>query len=222
MEPATSLDLLDARTVAAQLLITVARLRTMAERREYPELLHVTRGEYRVRRADHEAWAAGRWTSAERAHTELVHARAKQAVLLPANPVDGVDWPRPADTPPHGLTELELAGILARITDPWAAHVGVAMAYTGMRRAEFARLRREDIDLANHVLWVRGKARAQSHVLLDQVHVALSGRVGVLAATAKLRLVPKGDRGAEQTPPEFRDVLLGIAASARAAAEAQS
>lgn len=63
--------LLDARDVCADLSIKLAKLRAMAERGEFPELLHVTRGEYRVRRTDYEAWQAGRWTRAEMARSEL-------------------------------------------------------------------------------------------------------------------------------------------------------
>jgi len=78
-------DYLDARDVARELLLTdrqgrpsVDRLRRMAERREYPELLHVTRGEYRVRRADHEAWVQGRMTMAEQARAELQWYRVRE------------------------------------------------------------------------------------------------------------------------------------------------
>ena len=81
-EPALMMvDLLDARAVATELLITVPRLRRMAERGDYPELLHVDRGAYRVRRVDHEAWKQGRWTNAEKARTELLCERAREAVL---------------------------------------------------------------------------------------------------------------------------------------------
>ncbi len=83
--------------------------------------------------------------------------------LVSANPVQAVAWPKPQDTPPDVLNEVELAGMLARITDPWAADLAVAMAYTGLRRGEVARLELRDIDLDGDRLWVRGKARAQAH-----------------------------------------------------------
>lgn len=73
-------DLLDAKDVAAELRVTLAALKRMARRREYPELLHVTRGEYRVRRSDHEAFKAARWTSAEMAREELQAQRDKEAL----------------------------------------------------------------------------------------------------------------------------------------------
>lgn len=79
------------------------------------------------------------------------------------NPVAAVEWPRVTDTQPDVLTEAELADCLRRITDPWAADLATFMAYTGLRRAEVARLEVGDLDFGNGVLWVRGKARNQSH-----------------------------------------------------------
>lgn len=73
-------DLLDAGKVASDLGITLRVLRNMARRREYPELLHVTRGVYRVRRTDHEAWMEARWTSAEMAREELQAERMRAAL----------------------------------------------------------------------------------------------------------------------------------------------
>ena len=73
--------LLDARDVATQLKLPLARLRRMAERGEYPELLRVTRGEWRVRASDHEAWVAGNWTSALMARSELLMERARAAMV---------------------------------------------------------------------------------------------------------------------------------------------
>jgi hypothetical protein len=79
--PAPEEELLDARDVAKRLKITVPTLRAMARRGEYPELLHVTRLRYLVRKADHEAWMEGRWTSAEVAREELKAERMRAAAL---------------------------------------------------------------------------------------------------------------------------------------------
>ncbi len=79
------------------------------------------------------------------------------------NPIGDVDWPKPENRQPHVLNEVELADLLGRITDQWAADIAMFMALTGMRRAETARLQVESIDLASNVLWIRGKARSQSH-----------------------------------------------------------
>src|SRR5690606_8317598 len=77
--------LLDARAVAANLFPgrpdALAKLRRMAERGESPELLFVTRGEWRVRKSDHEAWEQGRWTCAMQARQELEWARVRGALL---------------------------------------------------------------------------------------------------------------------------------------------
>lgn len=72
---------LDLRAVAKSLGVPLTTLRRMAERGEYPELLRITRGVYRVRAGDHEAWLASRWTSAEAARAELLHERAKAQLL---------------------------------------------------------------------------------------------------------------------------------------------
>ena len=82
---------------------------------------------------------------------------------LLANPVPAVEWPRVVEMPPDVLTAEELENILARVQIPWARSLMLFMAYTGLRRAEMARLRVCDIDLRQGSLWVAGKARAQSH-----------------------------------------------------------
>lgn len=79
------------------------------------------------------------------------------------NPVGNIDWPKPAETMPDVFNEVELAGLLAKIADPWARDLATFMAFTGLRRAEMARLRNDAIDLRDHVLWVAGKTRAQAH-----------------------------------------------------------
>ena len=73
-------ELLDAQAVADCLAIPMSKLRTMASRGEYPELLHVTRGIYRVRLTDHQAWLEGRWTHAEAAAADLTIAAVRGEV----------------------------------------------------------------------------------------------------------------------------------------------
>lgn len=71
---------LDCREVCAELGIKVARLRQMAVRGEFPELLHVTHNEYRVRRQDYAIWQQSRMTSGEVARAKLQEARIRQAL----------------------------------------------------------------------------------------------------------------------------------------------
>lgn len=124
--------------------------------------------------------------------------------LVTANPCTQVDWPKPLDTQPDVMTELELSGCLARISDPWAADLALAMAYTGLRRAEVARLRVADVDTANRVLWVQGKARHQSQPI-DPTAVAPVERL-VAAAEGREFVIPgatdKGRR--EKVADTFR------------------
>lgn len=74
-------ELLDAQAVADCLGIKLEALRRMAARREYPELLHVTRGVYRVRLVDHQAWLEGRWTLAEAASAQVKREAIRGVVV---------------------------------------------------------------------------------------------------------------------------------------------
>jgi site-specific recombinase XerD len=117
--------------------------------------------------------------------------------LVQASPVAAVDWPRVRETMPDVLNEVELASCLSRITDPWAADLAVFMAYTGLRRAEVARLQVGAVDLGERVLWVEGKARDQAHPLPDDA-VAAATRL-VEAAGDREHLVPGVSEGARRS-----------------------
>ena len=103
---------LDAAAVAEDLGIGLGMLRRMARRGEYPELLHVSRGVYRVLRVDHEAWVSGRMTRrldqrelATRNETVLSLARAGVSRAEIARQV-GVTWTRV-------MQILERGGVIA-------------------------------------------------------------------------------------------------------------
>lgn len=68
---------LDAGAIAKDLGITLAKLRRMARDGQFPEMLHVSRGCYRVPRIDYDAWKQSRMTSAEMAREELQFERDK-------------------------------------------------------------------------------------------------------------------------------------------------
>lgn len=74
-------DYLTAAEVCAELRIKLAVLKRMSARGEFPEMLHVTRGEFRVLRADFAAWKAGRTTSAVLARAELQLERARAELM---------------------------------------------------------------------------------------------------------------------------------------------
>jgi integrase/recombinase XerC len=86
----------------------------------------------------------------------------KRGFLL-TNPVAAVEWPKVSETQPDVMTSDELTGLLARVQEPWARSLMLFLAYTGLRRAEMARLRVQDVDRAQASIWVQGKARAQAH-----------------------------------------------------------
>jgi integrase len=83
--------------------------------------------------------------------------------FVTANPCEQVEWPTPEETRPDVFRREELVALLARITDPWAQAIALFLACTGLRRAEVCRLRVQDIDAAQRMLWVRGKTRTQAH-----------------------------------------------------------
>lgn len=70
-------DWLNASDIAASLGVDLAVIKRMARKGEFPELLHVTRGTYRVRRVDYESWEQARMTSSEAAREELRAERIK-------------------------------------------------------------------------------------------------------------------------------------------------
>lgn len=65
-------ELLPLQAAAAELHVKPQLLRRMARRGQFPELLRVTQKHCLVRRADFEAWKAGRWTRAEETRAALV------------------------------------------------------------------------------------------------------------------------------------------------------
>lgn len=73
-------ELLDASHVASWLGISLPALRRMSARGDYADLLRVSRGVYRVRRVDHDAWIAERWTSAEKAADDMRAQTMRAAV----------------------------------------------------------------------------------------------------------------------------------------------
>lgn len=117
------------------------------------------------------------------------------------NPVPNVEWPKPVDTRPDVFTRAELVDVLARVTDPWAAALGMFAACSGLRRAELARLRVADVDAVNRTAWVRGKSRDQNQAIADDA----DGAVALLLAAAKGRefVIPGGtDRSRRNTIAE--------------------
>lgn len=82
-----------------------------------------------------------------------------------SNPVAAVDWPKPKASRPDVFTEPELHDALGKIDCPFARDLAVFIAYTGLRRAEVARLEIGHVDQENASLWIAGKTGDQSHPL---------------------------------------------------------
>lgn len=73
-------EMLDAVQVAKTLGVSIQRLVRMAERGEYPDLVCVSRGVYRIERAEHEMWVASRRATARAARAVIAAARVRDAL----------------------------------------------------------------------------------------------------------------------------------------------
>lgn len=74
------------------------------------------------------------------------------------NPVKLAEWPEPRRAQPDVLTEDELAGFLVLLEPrPNDYALALFLAYSGLRRAELARLHMADVDFDGGVFTVRGK-----------------------------------------------------------------
>jgi integrase/recombinase XerC len=79
------------------------------------------------------------------------------------NPVPLATWPQPQPTSPDVIGEAELAAMLERVRAvPDDHEVVLLAAYSGLRRAELARLHATDFDFARNVVWVRGKVQHEA------------------------------------------------------------
>ena len=106
---------------------------------------------------------------------------------LQQNPVGAVDWPKTTETRPDTFTEPELFDVLGRVTDPFAHDLAVFLAYTGLRRAEAARLEIRDLDPDGGAMWVRGKAGAQSHPIDPEAAAAVKRLIATAEGTTLIR-----------------------------------
>lgn len=109
------------------------------------------------------------------------------------NPVPLVTWPEPANTLPDVLTEHELAGFLEQLrAEPFEHDLVLLVAYTGLRRAELARVRVQDLDLARSVLWVRGKVKEEAAPIAAAVADAARRLVEVVTVRTTGAAGPSG------------------------------
>lgn len=92
----------------------------------------------------------------------ILHKQLERAVrwdLIPRNPADAVDAPRPEKPEVVPLTEGQRLALLeAAKGDPWEALYVVALG-TGMRVSELLGLRWPDVDFAASAITVRGQAK---------------------------------------------------------------
>lgn len=90
------------------------------------------------------------------------------------NPVNLASWPEARANRPDVLTEPELAAHLAKAADSPHYPLLVFMAYTGLRRAEVARLTAADVDLERGTFWVRGKVLDEAAPITPQIRTAIA------------------------------------------------
>jgi len=90
-------------------------------------------------------------------------ARPQRGWITGPNPVPLATWPQPQPAAPDVLSERELAAMLAKVAAVPDDHdIVVFAAYSGLRRAELARLHARDFDSARAVVWVRGKVQHEA------------------------------------------------------------
>lgn len=133
------------------------------------------------------------------ASTILHHKRALHRLFVicmraghaDRNPVALVEWPQ-AEAPRMDWIELdELRAMLERIRreDPRDADLVSLVLYTGLRRAELARLQAGDVDTQAWTIWVHGKRRREPVLVAPELQPVLAR---VLAAAGQGALVPGG------------------------------
>lgn len=95
---------------------------------------------------------------------------ARKAKLHDADPTESVEWPKVTANAFDVIPGEQLAAILDQLRAvPADFDLVVVAVYTGLRRAELARLRIDEIDLDSGILWVTGKRRREPVVLTPDV-----------------------------------------------------
>lgn len=101
-------------------------------------------------------------------------ARPPRCWTTRPNPVPLVAWPEHDEASiPDVFDEAEIHAILMRLEgDPFAHALVCLFAYTGLRRAEVARLQAADFDFAKRVIWVRGKSRNEALPIVEDLRAS--------------------------------------------------
>lgn len=125
---------------------------------------------------------AGKYSAQTIQHRRAVLRRmfrwAKRQGLSSADPTEIVDWPPVHASAFDVLTGDEMRDVLQQLRAVPADYDLILVAvYTGLRRAELARLRVADVDQAADVLWVRGKVRNEPVPIVDEIRPSLLAMV---------------------------------------------
>lgn len=84
--------------------------------------------------------------------------RPPRAWFTGENPIPMATWPKPRPDAPRVLDEADIAAKLEQLREAPADYdLVLFLAYSGLRRAELARLRGDDFDFARSAFVVRGK-----------------------------------------------------------------
>lgn len=92
--------------------------------------------------------------SGEKSHVRSFYIWARKRDLIDHNPADWIDAPRQTTTRARPIPEGDLYRIMRAAEPPMRQMVALA-ALAGLRSAEIAAIRWDDVDNANGVLWVR-------------------------------------------------------------------
>ncbi|MGB9866578.1 MAG: tyrosine-type recombinase/integrase [Bacillota bacterium] len=139
----------------------------------------------------------------ELVHTVL-HAALKQAVkwqLIPRNPADAVEPPRPARPEIHVLKPEQVPALLdAARGSPIEALVIVALS-TGLRRGELLALRWEDVDLKAGIIYVRRNLIRVDKQLIEKAPKTKRGQRSVPVPRMALEVLRNLSMRSEATGP---------------------
>lgn len=121
----------------------------------------------------------------------LWSARPQRQWFRGPNPVPLATWPEPQATQPDVLDAAEIAQRLEQLRAvPEDYDLVLFLVYSGLRRAELARLHVGDFDFGRALVWVRGKVQNEAAPITAQIAAAaqrLVDRANARPETADVR-----------------------------------
>lgn len=139
-------------------------------------------------------------------HLRALHRLFSYAIkmdLIEGNPLGRVDYPTVLQVKMDYFEPDEVPGMIAKVREDSISDADFlsVLAYTGIRRGEFLRLRCKDVDLKGKQLWIKGKSGNRSLPINPTVVSSLKRMLQCANGTGLM--IPGGDT-------EFRYVMRRI------------